>query len=75
MRISPLLAQSPVQSNKICIITGGQRRTSNHVARPKERRYPQTFEAHAGHGHGPHESDMPKHKVYLENADCGRTNG
>jgi hypothetical protein len=32
------------------------------------------FEAHAGHSHGPHEPETPKHKVHLENADCGRTN-
>jgi hypothetical protein len=37
--------------------------------------YPQTFETHAGHGHGPHEPEMPKYKVHLENTDCGRTNG
>jgi hypothetical protein len=60
---------------EICIVTGGQRRTSNHVTRPNGRRYQQTFETHAGHGHGPHESKTPKHKVHLENADCGRTNG
>jgi hypothetical protein len=36
--------------------------------------YPQTFETHAGHGHGPHEPATPKHKVHLEKADCGRTN-
>jgi hypothetical protein len=58
---SPLLAQSPVQSNEICIVTGGQRRTSDHVARPNGRHYQQTFDTHAGHGHGPHELATPTH--------------
>jgi hypothetical protein len=31
-RISPLLAQSPIQSNEICNATSGQRRTSDHLA-------------------------------------------
>jgi hypothetical protein len=73
--LSPLLAQRPVQSNEICIITGGQRRTYNHVARPNERHYPQTFETHVDHDHGPYESETPKHKVHLENADFGRATG
>jgi hypothetical protein len=75
MSLSPLLAQSPVQSNEICIVTGAQRRTSDHVARPSGRRYPQTFETYAGHSHGPHEPKMPKHTINLEKANCGRTHG
>jgi hypothetical protein len=41
------------------------------TARQNGRRYPKTFETHAGHGHGPHEPETPKHKFHLENADCG----
>jgi hypothetical protein len=44
------------------------------LARPNGRRYQQTFETHAGHGHGPYEPATPKHKVHLENADCGPIN-
>jgi hypothetical protein len=63
-----LLAQSPIQSNKICNATSSQRRTSDHLARLNGRRYQQTFETHTGHGHGPYEPKAPKHMIHLEGA-------
>jgi hypothetical protein len=68
MSLSPILAQIPIQSNKICNVTGGQRRTSDHVARLNGGRYQQTFETDAGYGHGPYEPETPTHKFHLESA-------
>jgi hypothetical protein len=66
--ISPLLAQSPFQSNEICNVTGGQRRTFDHLARLNRGSYQQTFETDAGHCHGSYEPETPKHKIHLESA-------
>jgi hypothetical protein len=66
MCLSPLLAQSPVQSNEICTITGGQKRTSNNLARTNGGRYPHIFETHTVHVHGEHESKTPKHNINLK---------
>jgi hypothetical protein len=66
MSLSQLLAQSPIQSNEICNVTGGQRQSSDHLAQPNVRHYQQTFETHASHVHGAHEPATPKRKVHLE---------
>jgi hypothetical protein len=66
MRISPLLAQSLVQAGKIRNLKSGQRRTSDPLAQLDARRYQQTFETHAGYGHGPFEPAAPKHTINLE---------
>jgi hypothetical protein len=68
MSISPLLAQSPTQSNEICNVTSGQRWTSDHLARLNGGRYQHTFETNAGYGHGPYEPEAPKHTIHLEGA-------
>jgi hypothetical protein len=44
------------------------------LARPNGRRYPQAFETHTSHSHGPYEPATPRHKVDLESADRGATN-
>jgi hypothetical protein len=61
MSVSPLLAQSPVQPYKICIVTDGQKRASRNLARLNGRSDQQTFEAHTGHGYGAHESKTLEH--------------
>jgi hypothetical protein len=66
--LSPLLAQSLIQSDKICNVSSGQRRTSDHLARLDGRRYQQTFETDACYGHGTFEPAAPKHTINLEGA-------
>jgi hypothetical protein len=65
MSLSPLLAQSPIQSNEICNVTSGQRWTYGHLARLNGGRNQQTFETNAGYGHGPYEPTVPKHAIHL----------
>jgi hypothetical protein len=54
---------------KSALLQAVKKWTSRDLARHNRRCNPQTFETHAGHGHGAHESKMPKHKVHLENTN------
>jgi hypothetical protein len=74
MSISPLLSQSPIQSNEICDVASGLRRTSDHLARIDGRRYQQAFETDAGHCHGPYEPAAPEHTINLEGTSLETTN-
>jgi hypothetical protein len=55
------LRNTGVQPYKVCLVTGGQKWASGNLARPNGESDQQTFEAHASHGYGAHESKTPEH--------------
>jgi hypothetical protein len=73
MRLSPLIAQTLIQSSEICNVTSGKRWTSDHLARLDGRRYQQAFETDAGYGHGPYEPASPEYTINLEGANLETT--
>jgi hypothetical protein len=68
MSLIPLLTKSLIQSDEICDVASGQRRTSDHLARIDGRRYQQAIETDAGHCHGTYEPAAPEHTIHLESA-------
>jgi hypothetical protein len=63
------LRNTGVQPYKICLVTGGQKWASHNLARPNGESDRQTFEAHASHQDGAHESKTLKHKVHFEDSN------
>jgi hypothetical protein len=66
--------QKPCSAQRSLHCYRRSKRTSRNLARPNRRRHPQTFEAHAGHRDGEHESKMPEHKVNFESTNWRRAN-